>query len=55
MINHISPLKDKKSFIGTTRYASIAAHRGLELGRKDDIESMFYVMIYFLRGWLYSF
>ncbi|CAD8082907.1 unnamed protein product [Paramecium primaurelia] len=45
-----SPLKDKKSFIGTTRYASIAAHRGYELGRKDDVESMFYVMIYLLKG-----
>ncbi|CAD8205423.1 unnamed protein product [Paramecium octaurelia] len=46
---HIPP-KDKKSFIGTTRYASIAAHRGHELGRKDDVESMFYVMIYLLKG-----
>ncbi|CAD8115839.1 unnamed protein product [Paramecium sonneborni] len=42
--------KEKKSFIGTTRYASIAAHRGYELGRKDDVESMFYVMIYLLKG-----
>lgn len=41
--------KDRKSFIGTTRYASIAAHRGHELGRKDDIESLFYVMVYLLK------
>jgi len=47
---YFSPPKDKKSFIGTTRYASIAAHRGHELGRKDDVESMFYVMIYLLKG-----
>ncbi|KAM3127812.1 hypothetical protein pb186bvf_020091 [Paramecium bursaria] len=36
------PFRDNKPFIGTTRYASIAAHRGYELSRKDDIESMMY-------------
>lgn len=46
----IRPFRDKKSFIGTTRYASIAAHKGFEIGRKDDIESLFYVLIYCLKG-----
>ncbi|CAD8168015.1 unnamed protein product [Paramecium pentaurelia] len=48
---HIS-FKDQKSFLGTTRYASIAAHLGHELGRKDDLESLMYILLYFLRGQL---
>ncbi|CAD8055776.1 unnamed protein product [Paramecium primaurelia] len=44
------PFKDKKSFIGTTRYASIAAHKGFEISRKDDLESMMYVIIYLILG-----
>ncbi|CAD8045530.1 unnamed protein product [Paramecium primaurelia] len=46
---HIS-FKDRKSFIGTTRYASIAAHKGFEISRKDDLESMMYVIIYLILG-----
>ena len=34
----------KRGFIGTPRYASIAAHQGIYQTPKDDIESMFYVM-----------
>ncbi|MCL4168812.1 UNVERIFIED_CONTAM: hypothetical protein GTU68_006894, partial [Idotea baltica] len=46
------PFKNNKPFIGTTRYASTAAHKGNELGRKDDIESLLYVMIYLAKGFL---
>ncbi|CAD8135853.1 unnamed protein product [Paramecium octaurelia] len=44
------PFKDRVPFIGTSRYASIAAHKGFELGRKDDLESLLYVMLYCFKG-----
>ncbi|CAD8150639.1 unnamed protein product [Paramecium pentaurelia] len=44
------PFRKDKTFMGTPRYASIAAHLGHEIARKDDLESLFYVILYFLRG-----
>ncbi|CAD8060956.1 unnamed protein product [Paramecium sonneborni] len=48
-LKHIQ-FKEGRSFVGTTRYASIAAHKGQELGRKDDLESLIYIDILLLKG-----
>jgi casein kinase 1 len=39
-----------KHFTGTLRYAPIAPHFGFESCRRDELESLLYNFIFFLKG-----
>lgn len=47
---HIPYSQNKRGLTGTPRYASVSSHLGAEQSRRDDLESLVYIMVYLRTG-----
>lgn len=47
---HIKQKDAEGDLVGTTRYMSCASHQSLPQSRRDDLESLGYIMAYFMNG-----
>jgi casein kinase I family protein HRR25 len=45
-------MRQNLSLTGAARYAAVNSHLGMELSRRDDIESLAYILIYLAAGGL---
>mmetsp|Transcript_18046 Transcript_18046/g.51300 ORF Transcript_18046/g.51300 Transcript_18046/m.51300 type:complete len:342 (+) Transcript_18046:54-1079(+) len=44
------PYRENRGHVGTARYSSVGSHFGRQQSRRDDLESLGYLMLYFLQG-----
>jgi len=49
---HIPYKQDEHHGVGTSLFAAINTHLGIDCSRRDDLEALAYMLIYFMRGTL---
>ena len=50
--NEHIPYRNRMQLTGNMKYSSINAHLGMEQSRRDDLESLGFVMVYLAKGYL---
>ena len=44
------PIKTNETMVGTTRYMSVNTHHGITASRRDDLESLGYILVFLYQG-----